>query len=291
MSRPRVVREIVLYLLITYALALGIALALPDANINKLFSVLAPTVAVLILTVVATPSGQRRALWRSIGLGRRRGPASVWLLALGIPVLLTTLAYGAALALGVGKLGPITITAASGGEWVLNLLVTLAGATLIIAGEEIGWRGFLLPRFQRLTGKRRAAVVTGFFHGCFHLPLILFASTYDAEGSRWFVAPVVVLTVTAAGVFYAYVKDRSGSTWAAAVGHGAANTFFDLGDAAVTATGSTAALAYVSGESGLATMGAVMAVAVVLLTRSRRWRADSGAAAPASRHEKLSAAV
>ena len=44
--------------------------------------------------------------------------------------------------------------------------------SVVILGEEIGWRGFLLPRVQELTDKRRAAVVTGFMHGLFHLPLI-----------------------------------------------------------------------------------------------------------------------
>jgi membrane protease YdiL (CAAX protease family) len=291
MSRPRVIREIVLYIGITYALALGISLALPDAHINLLLTVAAPTLSVAILTLVATPSGQRRALWRSIGLGRGRGPLSAWLVALGIPVVLATLAYGAALALGVAKLGPVTINAASVGEWAINLIAALVFGTLIFVFEEIGWRGFLLPRFQQLISKRRAAVVTGFVHGCFHLPLILVASTYDAEGSRWFVAPSVVVTITAAGVFYAYVRERSGSTWAAALAHNAANTAFDLGAAAVTATGSTAALAYVAGESGVATMAAVIAVAVFLLTRTRGWHEDAAGTTPAATSKKLSAAA
>ena len=74
---------------------------------------------------------------------------------------------------------------------------------VVLVGEEIGWRGSMLPRLQQLTTKRRAALVTGFVHGCFHLPLILIATTYDSEGPRWIAAPVAVLTITAAGVFYA----------------------------------------------------------------------------------------
>jgi hypothetical protein len=67
----------------------------------------------------------------------------------------------------------------------MNLVVSLVIGTVIIVGEEIGWRGFRLPRFQQLTSKRRAAVITGFAHGCFHLPLILLATTYDTGGSHW----------------------------------------------------------------------------------------------------------
>jgi uncharacterized protein len=36
----------------------------------------------------------------------------------------------------------------------------------------------------------------------FHVPLMVFTTTYNV-GSRWVVVPPVVATITAAGVFYA----------------------------------------------------------------------------------------
>ena len=53
-----------------------------------------------------------------------------------------------------------------------NVLTSLVTMTVIFLGEEIGWRGYLLPRVQQLTIRRRAALVTGFIHGCFHLAAI-----------------------------------------------------------------------------------------------------------------------
>ena len=44
-------------------------------------------------------------------------------------------------------------------------MITLVLGTVLILGEEIGWRGFLLPRLQVLTTRRKAAVWTGFLHG------------------------------------------------------------------------------------------------------------------------------
>ena len=273
MARPRAVREIVLFLTITYVLTLGISLFLPDAHINLLLTVMMPTVTVAILTFTITPRGSRRALWRGIGLGRagRTGRPS-WLMALGVPALLVVLAYGTALVLGVANLKQATFTVGAVANSSINLLINLAIGTVIILGEEIGWRGFLLPRFQQLTDRRRAAVATGFCHGCFHLPLILIASTYDTEGNRWLVAAVVVVTITAAGVFYAYLRDRSGSIWPVAVAHNVVNTAFDMGAVATTAAGSTSALALVAGESGFATMAAALAVAAFLLTRGQVWK-------------------
>lgn len=262
-------RDIVAYLAITYVLALLIAFALPHAQINLLLSVMVPTVAVGILTFTITPRGSRRRLWREIGLNRA-GFRS-WPAAIVVPLLLCGGAYGTALLIGAGRLHLGEISAATVPGWVVNVAIALVVPTVIILGEEIGWRGYLLPRFQQVTGRRRAAVATGFAHGLFHLPLILIATTYDTGGARWIVAPAAVLTITAAGVLYAWLRDRSNSVWPVAIAHNVANTVFDLGASAVVAT-SGSSLAYVAGETGFATMGACAVVAVVLLRWARVWR-------------------
>lgn len=256
-------RETAAYLALTFALTLAIAVGLPDAGINVLLSVFVPVTAVGVLTFM-TPRGSRRAMWRSIGLGRA-GLRS-WPAALLIPVALCGAAYGVALAVGAGDLADISVS----GKDAVSLTIGLAVGSVLFLGEEIGWRGYLLPRMQQLTGPRRGAVLTGFAHGCFHLPLILLATTYDTEGSRWYAAPAAVLTITAGGVFYAWLHDRSGTVWPVAIGHNAVNKVFDLGAAGVV-TATPGSLAYVAGETGLATMGAATLLAVVLLRRSTVW--------------------
>ena len=223
------------------------------------------------MTFALSPRGPRRDLWPGFGLNR--SGRSTWALAVVVPMILVAMAYGAAVALGVADLKSFDITPLGATSWLMNLLGTLAFLGLLLLGEEIGWRGYMLPRIQQLTSKRRAALVTGFLHGCFHLPLILIATTYDEHGSRWIVAPVVVATITAGGVFYAYLWDRTGSVWPVTLAHSAVNTMFAIGAGAVVA-GSEAKLAYVAGESGLATFGAVALVAGVFLVRARVWREE-----------------
>src|SRR4051794_30996595 len=151
-------REIVAYLAIAYALALTVALALPDAHINLPLSVLIPTITVGILTFTITPKGQRRALWRSFGLGR--AGLRTWPAAILLPFVLAAGAYGTAVVIGAGTLD-VSLADATG-LWITNLLINaVLISTLFIVAEEIGWRGYLLPRFQQLTSKRRAAVATG----------------------------------------------------------------------------------------------------------------------------------
>ena len=179
-----------------------------------------------------------------------------------MPVLLAGVAYAAAVVLGVAdlrdwdpSLGP--------SSWTLNVVTTLAFMTVIFLGEEIGWRGYLLPRVQQLTSRRRAALVTGFVHGCFHLPLILIATTYDEFGSRWFVAPDgggvpdhwVVSSTPTSGT----APTASGPV---SMAHGSINLAFTWGPQRVV--GSQTDLAYVAGESGVATFAVVALLAVAV---------------------------
>ena len=273
MSRP--LREVTTYLVLAFSLAIGIAVAMPHAGINVLLSAFAPVAALVIITFAATPRGRRRALWGEFGLNR--SGRHLWPFALFVPMLLAGSAYGAALVLDVADLRDVDLTSSGVAAWSLNLLATLAFMTVLFLAEELGWRGYLLPRIQQLTSRRRAALVTGFVHGCFHLPLILIATTYDEHGSRWIVAPVVVATIMMGGVFYAYLWDRTGSVWPVSMAHGAVNTAFGIGAGAVVAR-SEADLAYVAGESGIATFAAVALVGTVFLARAKVWRTDNGAA-------------
>jgi membrane protease YdiL (CAAX protease family) len=269
MTRP--LREVTTYLVLAFSLAIGIAVAIPHAGINSLLSAFAPVAALLVITFTTTPRGKRKELWGSFGLNR--SGKRLWPFALGVPMLLATSAYGIAVVLNVAHVRDFDVTVSGFGSWTLNLGVTLVFMSVLFLSEELGWRAYMLPRVQQLTSRRRAAVVTGFIHGCFHLPLMLIATTYDEHGSRWLIAPMVVAVITAGGVFYAYLWDRTHSVWPAAIAHGTVNVAFGLGASAVVAS-SQADLAYVAGEGGIATFAVVGVTAVVLLARAKVWRTD-----------------
>jgi uncharacterized protein len=128
----------------------------------------------------------------------------------------------------------------------------------------------LLPRLQILLPRPKAALVTGLIHGVFHLPAILLTTTYDSVGNRLIVAPVVVATITFAGIFYGWLRDCSGTIWPVAIAHNTANVVFSLGASAAVTT-SPAALAYTAGESGLATLLAVASVGIWLFRKADVW--------------------
>jgi CAAX protease family protein len=150
-----------------------------------------------------------------------------------------------------------------------DLAVSIVVVTVLAFTEEVGWRGYLLPRVQMVLPRRRSALVVGFIHGMFHVPLMVFTTTYNNVGSRWIVVPTVVATLTAAGVLYAWLKDRSGSVWPVALAHGTVNVLIDGSAYAVILA--PVAFAYTATESGLATFAGTAVLAGVLLVRGRTW--------------------
>ena len=204
----------------------------------------------------------------TLGLGRvglRSWPAALVVSA----AIVFAVPYLAADLLGSIAFKPLGTSPVAWFNGATNLAISILVVTILALTEEIGWRGYLLPRVQMLVSKRKAALVVGFIHGMFHVPLMVFTTTYNNIGSRWVVVPTVVVTVTAAGVFYAWLKDRSGSVWPVSLAHGTVNVLID--GAAYIVVLSPVAFAHTATESGLVTMAAALAVAAVLLVRGRTW--------------------
>jgi membrane protease YdiL (CAAX protease family) len=265
-SRP--FREAAVFVGLVTLMILGVALALPHAHIVQLLTMVTPLIAVLLITVFRTPAGQRGKLWGSLGL-RRPGLRS-WPAAIVVAVALVfAVPYGVADLLGSIAFKPLSTSASTWLDGAVSLAMGIIFATILAFTEEIGWRGYLLPRIQALVSKRRAALLVGFLHGMFHVPLMVFTTTYNNIGSRWIVVPTVVATVTAAGVFYAWLRERSGSVWPVALAHGTVNVLID--GLAYVVVLSPVAFAYTATESGFATLGAAAAVAIILLVRGRTW--------------------
>jgi len=59
----RPLRQIVVFLCFTYAMALALALALPRAGIAPLISIAVPVIAVALTVAFTVPKGGRREIW------------------------------------------------------------------------------------------------------------------------------------------------------------------------------------------------------------------------------------
>jgi membrane protease YdiL (CAAX protease family) len=239
-----------------YAIALGaalvVALVMPDTSDGGLVvTMMTPLVAVLVMLLVVTPDGRSKAGWAALGL--HRAGLRLWPVAVAVPAAVVTISYLLAAAFGLTELsGDASFAWAS-----------LPFAIVLGLGEEIGWRGYMLPL---LADRRYASAAVGVLHGIWHLPLMIFTTSYNTAGSRWITIPVMLGVFAGAGVFYGYLRLAAASTWPVVLAH---QSFNSVSEWFASKAGADAgdAMAYAVGETGVITLVLVAIVAGVLLSR------------------------
>lgn len=250
-----------IYYGLTFSLTLVYILLLPADGTGLDFVMFMPLAGVLIMLLVMTRDGYGAMGWADLGLHRLG--LSGWGLALLAPLPILLLSYGIVWSFGIASLS-LPPEAGSLFGFAFNLLIDGMVFSVVFAlGEEVGWRGYLLPRLLTL-GPTRAMLLSGLLHALWHFPMIFLTPFYHGEGNRLIVIPLFVLLITVGGVLYGYLRLTTHSLWPVALFHGAWNTIWG-GLNAVTVASTPLATEYLAGESGLLTLLAATAVAIWLL--------------------------
>jgi len=250
------VRQAVVFVGITFAVATALALGLPGTAANPgpvaLLTLLTPA---LVVGLIRLGARLRHGPANPYPLGLRRLGLRSWPAAVALPLLSIGASFAVAAALGIVQFDGL-------GAYVMNAPFNLVIMTVLLLGEEIGWRGYLLPRVAALLPARRASLLTGLIHGLFHLPLLLLTVSYDGDGSRWLVVPGVVAVISAGGVVFGWLRIRSQSLWPALIAHATVNTC--LLEAPVLLSDDPDLTAHLTGEGGLFTLLTVGLVALAV---------------------------
>ncbi|RNB85049.1 CPBP family intramembrane metalloprotease [Brevibacillus fluminis] len=150
----------------------------------------------------------------------------------------------------------------------LKILFLLVYYTITSAlGEELGWRGYLLPKFADL-GWGKAFLLSGTVHALFHFPLI-FTGRYHSEGNPWIVIPMFVFSLLLIGVIFRYIRMTTQSVWPAAIMHAMHNIAMAFYREFTEVT-SPAMSEYIGSESGIAAIILYGAIAVWFMTKMKR---------------------
>ena len=97
--------------------------------------------------------------------------------------------------------------------------------TLFALGEELGWRGYLLPKLLPL-GQIPAIILSGLIWGIWHAPAILMGHNYPGYPILG-VGMMMVFTILT-GVFFSWLYLKTKSPWAPALSHGTLNAVASL---------------------------------------------------------------
>jgi membrane protease YdiL (CAAX protease family) len=110
------------------------------------------------------------------------------------------------------------------------LYVLLAGSFGLVRGlssalgEEIGWRGFLVPELSKNMSFTATAFLSGVIWSLWHYPILIFAD-YNAGTPTWYGLSCFTVMVIAISFVFAWMRLKSGSLWTGALLHASHNLY------------------------------------------------------------------
>ena len=204
---------LLVYFVLAYVFSWTMVALVPLSFLFALLALFGPALAAVVVTSIT--EGRR-------GIADLFGHITIWrvgvvwyVLAIGVP-LLVAVAAQVAHALVAG--GPIGISVGT----PLPLTVILA---LLVIGEEIGWRGFALPRLQSRYSGLAASLVLGSVWACWHLA----NATIPGLEAYWSSFPAFLFFVLGQTIFFTWMWNRTaGSLLLMWILHAMVNTSISL---------------------------------------------------------------
>jgi membrane protease YdiL (CAAX protease family) len=252
---------ILLYVLLAYALswaywiplAASGAVVTPGGSVSHFPGLLGPAIAAFVTTALRSGGPGLRALAKRLFLVAQPA-ARFWACALSP---LGFIVLGLLIAQSVGRLPAWSDFALFSGLPPLPLIAVLILALLFNGyGEEIGWRGFLLPRLLERHGVVPSALVVALFWAGWHTPTF-----WTIEGYSSMSVPMLIggfgLGLCAGSIVLAHISMRmQASVLAAAVWH----LTYNMGAATMASRGIV----------GAVTTACVQAWAVIIVVQEVR---------------------
>jgi len=208
-------RPLSLYFLLAYALSWSISfpLALQACGVFSArlpwalhyLAVFGPAAAALVVTRVV---GEQPAIASS----RPKSVAPLigwWSVGFGSPLLLFVIAKFVARV--VGQSGPAW-SSLGHINFLPDLGITAWGLWFLASGcgEELGWRGFALPRLQRTRSAMTSTLLLAIAWAGWHFPLFFYVPSYQAMGLR--ILPGFFFGILAGAIVLTWLYNRSGGS-------------------------------------------------------------------------------
>lgn len=100
----------------------------------------------------------------------------------------------------------------------------MVGSLSHALGEEIGWRGFLVPELAKNFSFTATALISGIIWSLWHYPVLILAD-YNAGTATWYALLCFTVMVVAISFLFAWMRLKSGSLWTGALLHASHNLY------------------------------------------------------------------
>jgi len=220
-------RLVIIFVLLSYGLSWG-TFVIDDIILNgepesldvflDYFAKFGPTIAGLVLTFIVAGQAGLQKLLR--GLVQWRVLPNRYLVAFLLPICIWIVALGIGWASG-GPLLNLNFQIAS-----LGTLALLFATRFFIGGglgEEIGWRGVLLPTLQQKHGAFAASLIIGVFWGLWHAPLQFIEEDVNVAEAIINTALFTLYTTALSVIFTWHFNSTGGSILLCAILHATMN--------------------------------------------------------------------
>lgn len=163
-------------------------------------------------------------------------------------------------------LGPLPNWASSSLYFVLAGTAGMVRSCASALGEEIGWRGFLVPQLSRMTSFTATALISGIVWSLWHYPILIFAD-YNAGTPTWYGLTCFTVMVVSISFVFAWMRLKSGSLWTGVLLHASHNLFVQSFFTPMTTN--TGRTAYFIDEFGCVLPVASLALAIYFWSRRK----------------------
>lgn len=248
-SISTVKKAIVTYVALTFALSTIFYYLMATTGMGGYKTLLLmwmPAVSAIITSLI---------FFRSIrGFGWAPGKIKYLVIAYTLPIITSIIIYGIFWLSGLG-----TYTGKLPNNLVMAIVLGSISNIILALGEEIGWRGFLVPQLAKLTTFTWISIISGIIWALWHFPVIIF-STYVSGTPLWWSLPIFFIGVITFSFIMAWLTLKSGSLWPAVILHGSDNLFTQE---IFGALGGGDLSLYLVGESGILTLIVMIIVALI----------------------------
>lgn len=202
--------HLVAFVLVTLAVSGGVAVATIGDTVGNETTI--PIMLTPALAAIVVRRLQGQSVRRTVGDSLRGTTLRSVAFGVGFPVLFLAAAAVVALLTALGTYRP-GLPGPFAGVPLALVPVALLVVGAITYGEELGWRGYLLPELTARYGAIRATVAVGVVWAVYHLPVLYVGAQATGLGDPATTAAIqmgAVVAVAAFPVSYAYyISDGS----------------------------------------------------------------------------------